>query len=175
MERRGVELASLTEPPEAGGEGTVVPAPRSARSDAEPVLFWAERDPGVAFRGWALLTALALPAGLLAPDAVLAGAALAALVTWLNLKAFRLEVTPRALRFRPGLFGGRRSWPLTAVGAVEVHDEAMRPVRWGRDPPVTGHVLIELPDGLLGIPGLKDPQELARAIAVLRGAGSRPP
>lgn len=141
----------------------------------EPVLFWAERDPDVAFRGWALLTALALPIGLLAPGAVLLVAAATALATWLNLKAFRLEVTPRTLRFRPGLLGGMRSWPLAAVGAVEVRDEELRPVRWGRDPPASGHVLIELPEGLLGIPGLKEPVELADAIERIRRGLLRPP
>lgn len=172
MERRGPELLELAE--KAG------PRPRAAGavdagSGPEPVLFWAERDLGLAFRGWALVTALILPAGLLFPDAVLAAAAFGALATWLNHRAFRLELTRRELRLRPGLFAATRSWPLFAIGLVEARDPEMRKVRWGAARPAVGHVLIELPDGLLGIPGIKEPQELVEAIETLRAGGVGPP
>jgi hypothetical protein len=35
--------------------------------------------------------------------------------------------------------------------------------------------VIEVPDGLLGISGLKDPLELAEAIETLRNGGTGPP
>jgi hypothetical protein len=174
MEGRSPDPWSFAEPDERS-DGAVVRQAGKARGSAEPVLFWAERDPGLAWRGWSLLTALTLPAGLLVPDAVLLGAALAALVTWLNLKAFRLEVTPRALRFRPGLLAATRSWPLAELGSLEARDDSMRPLRWGCERPSVGHVLIELPDGLLGLSGLKDPQELVEAVEAVRRGTCRPP
>lgn len=169
MERGGPELLELAEPAEARLRGAA-----RALGGPEPVLFWAERDPDLALRGWAVVTALILPAGLLAPEAVLAAAALAALAAWLNHRAFRLELTERTLRLRPGLLAATRSWPLAAIGLVEARDAAMRPVRWGAARPPVGHLLIELPEGLLGIPGLKEPQEVVEAIERLR-RGERPP
>lgn len=148
--------------------------PRARTREREPVLFWAERDPGVAMGGWAVVTALFLPLGLFFPEGVLGGAALTALWTWLNLKAFRLELTPRSLRYRQGLLGPTMVWPLEAVERVEVRDPTMQPVRWGREPPRVGHVLIELPDGLLAIAGIKDPQEFADAFATIRAGGTGP-
>ena len=174
MESRGPEPSSLAEPDDRPG-GVIVRRAGAALDRVEPVLFWAERDPGPAWRGWALLTALTLPAGLIVPDLVLLGAALSAFVTWLNLKAFRLELTPRTLRFRPGLFSATHSWPLVSLGAVEARDASMRPLRWGRERPAIGHVLIELPDGLLGLSGIKDPGELVEAVEAVRGGAVRPP
>jgi hypothetical protein len=172
MEHRGPDLLELVERP-------APPACRShgpdSRTEPEPVLFWAERDLALAFRGWAIVTALVLPVGPFFPDAVLAAAALGAIATWLNHKAFRLELTRHELRLRPGLLSATRRWPLSAIGLVEARDEAMRRVRWGAPRPPVGHVLIEVPDGLLGIPGLKDPQELVEAIEILRAGGTGPP
>lgn len=174
MEGRGREPWSLSEPVDPPGE-VAVRRIGAAADRADEVLFWAERDAGLAWRGWALLTALTLPAGLVVPNLVLLGAALSALVTWLDLKAFRLELTPRTLRFRPGFFSTTRSWPLTALGSVEARDASMRPLRWGRERPAVGHVLIELPDGLLGLSGIKDPYELVEAVEAVRGGAVRPP
>ncbi len=174
MEGRGPEPWTLVEADDRSGEA-VVRSARAASGTADPVLFWAEREASQAWRGWALLTALTLPAGLLVPDMVLLGAALSALVTWLNLKAFRLELTPRTLRFRAGLFSSTHSWPLVSLGSIEARDAWMRPLRWSRERPAIGHVLIELPDGLLGLSGIKDPCELVEALEAVRGGGFRPP
>lgn len=172
MERRGPELLELGERAEPRARHAV---PAAADGASEPVLFWAERDLAAAFRGWAVLTALTLPLGLLVPDAVLVAAGIGALVTWLDYKAFRLELTRRELRLRTGLFAATRCWPLAAIGLVEARDAEMRRVRWGGARPAVGHVLIELPDGLLGIPGLREPQELVEAIETLRAGGLGPP
>jgi hypothetical protein len=172
MESGGRDLVERAEPAEplVRREGTV-----RRGGEPDPVLFWAERDPAAAFRGWAVLTGLTLPLGLVFPDAVLTAAALGALLTWLNHKAFRLELTRRELRLRPGLLTPTRRWPLAAIGLVEARDAEMNRVRWGGTRPRIGHVLIELPEGLLGITGLREPQELVEAIETLRAGGSGPP
>jgi len=172
METGGPDLLERAEPaePVVRRDGTV-----RRGAEPEPVLFWAERDLALAFRGWAVLTGLTLPLGLLFPDAVLTAAALGALLTWLNHKAFRLELTARELRLRPGLLTPMRRWPLAAIGLVEARDAEMNQVRWGAVRPPIGHVLIELPDGLLGIAGLKEPQELVEAIETLRAGAGGPP
>lgn len=172
MDTRGPDLFELSERPARARPrgGAAVPGARPA-----PVLFWAERDLAWAFRGWAVVTALVLPLGLVFPDAVLTAAAIGAVLTWLNHKAFRLEITPHELRLRLGLLSATRRWPLSAIGLVEARDAEMRRVRWGSTRPPVGHVLIELPDGLLGIPGLREPQELVEAIEILRAGGAGPP
>ncbi|MCS6780676.1 MAG: hypothetical protein NZ555_13355 [Geminicoccaceae bacterium] len=171
MRSAGPDRLELVEP------RTAPTSPARARASArerEPVLFWAERDPGLAMGGWAVVTALFLPLGFFFPEGVLGGAALTALWTWLNLKAFRLELTPWSLRYRPGLLARTMVWPLEAVARVEVRDPAMQPVRWGREPPRVGHLLIELPEGLLAISGIKDPQEFADAVGTIRAGGTGP-
>ncbi len=172
MDGRGPELSPLAERvrPQPGAA-----EPRDGAAAPEPVLFWAERDLASAFRGWATVTALTLPLGLFFPEAVLAAAALGAAITWLDHRAFRLELTRRELRLRTGLFDGLRRWPLATIGLVEARDPAMRPIRRGDDRPPVGHVLIELPEGLIAIPGLREPQELVEAIAILRAGGTGPP
>lgn len=172
METRGPDLLKLSERPTPARPRAGTAA---VTAQAEPVLFWAERDLATAFRGWAFVTALILPAGLLFPEAVLVAAAVGALLTWLNQKAFRLELTRHELRLRPGLFAATRRWPLAELGLVEARDAEMRRVRWGAPRPTVGHVLIEVPDGLLGIPGIVEPLELVEAIETLRNGGTGPP
>jgi|GEM_PF-5283812 len=173
MDSRGPELSGAAER-EAGARARLG-ADTAAYGEGDPVLFWAERDPAAAFRGWAVLTGLSLPLGLLFPDAVLTAALLGAALTWLDHKAFRLELTRRELRLRPGLLARTRRWPLAVIGHVEARDREMRRVRRGTARPRIGHVLIELPDGLLGINGLREPQELVEAIETLRAGGTGPP
>ena len=175
MVSHGRELVEAAERSESEARARLGGGAAAADSGRDLVLFWAERDPAWVFRGWTVLTGLTLPLALPFPDAVLTAALIGAVLTWLNHKAFRLELTARELRLRPGLLSPTRRWPLAAIGLVEARDAEMRRIRWGAPRPPVGHVLIELPDGLLDIAGLKEPQELAEAIETLRAGAGGPP
>ncbi|WP_439814427.1 hypothetical protein [Zavarzinia sp. CC-PAN008] len=137
------------------------------RNDNAGVVFWAERSDTFYVRSAILTTLLVAPLAFLAPAAfITAFLTVVGLGIW-NRRAFRLQVTGDALRFRPSaLIRGIR------IPLSEVEKAVAEPESGSGFLPVdarAGRVLVHLRSGLvLPIPGIVDAAELARAITLVK-------
>lgn len=140
----------------------------SGPTAAEPVLFYAERDPKVLFGAWLLVVLTMLPFGLAIPGTFFPGALVSLAGLMFCRHTFRLEFTGRHLRYRPNAIAPLVTVPLADVQEVMATDLLGREAGESGPGPERGHLLIRTRTSAVVVKSILKPREAAEALATLR-------
>jgi hypothetical protein len=138
-----------------------------------PVLFWARRSPVIGWRGVILTGLLLGPLAFLAPGSYVVALSLGALFAAIGTRAFRFEITARALRLKVSLFLPAVRIALADVAGADAQPDVGSWALSAEDD--IGVLMIRLRDGrLLPVAGIVGPREAADAVNRLAAAARQP-